>query len=123
MNEKQHKIISELREMESSEAAEWLIKTHPKDGCIYISKVSWRKPDQLVLANHFLSYIPHTSGRCYAQLLAIMSLPKFVAVLEKYIPKNNQDKDLLSYCLLPCLNKAAKTEKDHLAIQRIQGML
>lgn len=123
MNATQTEAIEKLRKMESAEAVDWLLKHHPKEGCFYISKRTWRKQDQLRLAEHFLSSVPHASAVCYESLLSVMALPKFVGVLKKYIPQNAADKELLEYYLYPTLDKYAKNDNDRLAIAAIRGAL
>ena len=123
MNEAQRRNIDLLRSMESSEAADWLLENHPKDGCIYIAKRSWKKGDQIRLAEHFLSTIPHASAICYEALLSIMSVVRFSNVVEGLMPEKASDRDLLKYYLLPALTKAAKTDEDNFAILQLKNEL
>jgi hypothetical protein len=123
MNEAQRRNINLLRSMESSEATDWLLENHPKDGCIYIAKRSWKKGDQTRLAEHFLSTIPHASAICYEALLSVMSVAWFSGIVEKLIPEKESDRDLLKYYLLPALTKAAKTDKDNSAIIQLKSAL
>lgn len=112
MDESQRENCKLLRDMGSPEAADWLLTNYPKDGCFYIAKRSWKKSEQLRLAEHFLKTAPHASATCYDALLTIMSITNFLSVLEKYIPENSARKELLRYYLAPSLNKAASSERD-----------
>jgi hypothetical protein len=123
MNEAQRSNCNLLRSMESSEAAEWLLRNHPQDGCIYIAKRSWRKDDQVRLAEHFLSSIPHASSICYEALLSIMSIPRFVGIVEKLIPEDASGRELLNYHLMPACVKAVKTDKDQSVITHLKSKL
>jgi len=123
MNEAQRRNVDLLRSMDSSEATDWILENHPKDGCIYITKRSWNKDDQTRLAEHFLITIPHASAICYEALLSVMSITRFSSVVEKLMPEKAADRDLLKYYLLPALRKAAKTDKDHSAIVELKSEL
>ena len=123
MDEIQREICEKLRSMESSQAAQWLIENHREDGCVYLSKRTWKKEDQILLAEHFLKSVPHASAICYEALLTIMALSRFVGVLKKYIPQNRSDKELLKYYIYPALEKHAKTENDRHSINQIRSAI
>ena len=109
--------------MESSEATKWLLANYPNDGCIYIAKRSWKRGNQVRLAEHFLNNIPHASSICYEALLSIMSTSRFVGIVAKLIPEEASDRELLKYYLVPALLKAAKTDKDQSVIMHLKNEL
>ena len=123
MNESQREASKELRAMSSAAAADWVISNHPKDGCFFISKRSWRVDDQYKLAYHFLSSIPHASDNCYVQLLSVMSVSNFLKVIESQLERSKSSIDLLSYYVLPALENAGKTEKDNYLIKSFRQKL
>jgi len=123
MDSKQREIGEKLRKMCSSEAAEWLLENFPEDGCVYINKRTWKKEEQLRLAEHFLRRVPHANGQCYDSLLSIMALPKFIDVMMKYIPNNDSDRNLLRYYLYPVLQIFSKNDKDQTSIESIKSIL
>lgn len=110
--------------MSSEEAAYWLIDTFPDKGCCYVSKRTWKKAEQRILAEHFLRNIPHASARYYEALLSIMSVNIFASVVEKIIADNPEViNSLLSYYLIPSLRKNIKKESDKITVKRIEGII
>ena len=79
MDELQREECDLLRGMDSSEAVEWLLNNYPDNGCFYISKRTWKKADQVRLADHFLKTVPHASSVCYVALITAMGVSKFIS--------------------------------------------
>jgi hypothetical protein len=123
MDETQRKNCEIIRNMSSSDAADWLLTNHPNDGCFYVAKRTWKKQEQIRLANHFLSRIPHATDRCYEALLSVMALPRFVEVVEANLPEESSKKNLLEYYLLPALNKFVKSPTDKAAVAHVSRLL
>ena len=123
MNDYQKEASIKLRSMTSKEAANWIITNHSDDGCFFVSKRSWLVEDQLILAKHFLRNIPHATGRCYENLLSVMSVKNFMKVVEMYPCDIKEENDLLSYYIFPALSNAEKSDKDKKIIERFkQGL-
>jgi hypothetical protein len=125
MNLEKRKNYEILRSMNSSEAADWLLETYrPKDLCTYVAKRSWKKAEQVRIAEYFLSSIPHATDRCYEALLSVMSVTTFVRVAEKYVRNaDKSDYDLISYYMPRTIKKHCKTPKDHEQLVHLESIL
>jgi hypothetical protein len=110
--------ISLIKEMESSEAACWLMEKYSvasvdyEQAFILLTKRSWKKSDQTKLANYYLKRMPFASVIPYEIFLRFMAFDAFLNVIKENIPKKEQDRSLVLYHLVPALRKAAKTEKE-----------
>lgn len=118
MDEKQRKLCARLRELQSSEAASWLMTCYPinsdhwGEALLVIHHRSWKKQDQVRLAKYYLSKIPFASARGYEAFASFMSVANLVTVIQDYIPSSSEDKRLLEYYLAPILRRKAQSEKD-----------
>ena len=114
MNPEQQKNCEILRSMDSKEAADWLLDVYrPSGPCFYVGKRSWKKAEQIRLAEYFLASIPHATDSCYKSLLSVMTVPTFVGVALTIIKNLKQnDFELLTYYLLGSVNDACNKQKD-----------
>ena len=76
-----------------------------------IEHLSWKVPDQVRLAEYYLSRLPHASDRGYSVFLNMMQLERVLAVIERHWPQNTADVDLLLYYLRPVLKKASTNDR------------
>ncbi len=110
--------------MGSKDAATWLLDRYPAGtmdsgtAILAISHLSWKRADQTRLARHYLSTIPHARAVAYRAFASIMSIPRFLAVIEEYVPAAENRRDLLFYYLVPTLRQAARTDSDNAVIAR-----
>jgi len=111
-------ISRELREMSSSQAADWLMKTYPEgdpkisEALQLISHISWKRADQIRLARCYLKKLPFSSSKVYEIFASFMSFELFVRAIQEQLPIDKSDIDLLLYHLRPVLEKSAKTSSD-----------
>lgn len=129
MNTRQIKIYSYIKSLSSEEAARWLIDTYHLDsddlGDAYtvIQHRSWRKNDQINLANYFLDKQPHASPVGYEAFLSFMSIPSFIRVMKQKLPEDRSAYSLLLYHLDSVLKKHSKNEKDNALIENFLSSL
>jgi hypothetical protein len=116
-------MVADLRKMSSGEAADWLMARYPAD-CENIgealdvaSHLSWKKADQLRLAEHYLGRLPFANAKPYQALASIMPVHRLVAVLKERIPSDESRRDLLWYLAGPVLTGAVKTARDREAVE------
>jgi hypothetical protein len=118
MDEKQREICAHLRELQSSEAASWLMAHYPTssshwgEALVVMPHRSWEKRDQIRLAKYYLSRIPFASARGYEVFASFMSVKNMIAVIRNYIPPISEDKKLLAYHIAPVLRRKAESDKD-----------
>ena len=119
--------VNDLRNMSSSDAADWLMVHHPVDSksageaLIIASHLSWKKADQLRLADYYLSKLPFASARPYEVFASMLPIHKLIAILRDKMPNEEADRDLLWYHAGPVLTRAAKTTQDHEAVQTLMS--
>lgn len=119
--------VNDLRKMGSSDAADWLIAHHPVDSesageaLIIASHLSWKKADQLRLADHYLIKLPFASARPYEVFASMLPIHKLAAILKDRMPSEEADRDLLWYHAGPMLKRAVKTIQDHEAVQTLMS--
>ena len=77
---------------------------------------SWKRSDQIKLADCFLSNLPLGAKFGYESFLSFMSLPVFIDVIKRNLPEKD-GYDLLIYYLEPTLWKHAKTDKDRKLVE------
>lgn len=123
MNQHIRSTAAELRKMNSGEAADWLMTQYPADSANIgealdiASHLSWKKADQLRLAEHYLGRLPFANARPYRALASVMPVHRLIAVLKKRIPSDESRRDLLWYLAGPVLTRAVKTAQDQEAVQ------
>lgn len=111
-------ISAQLRKMESSAAADWLIENYPIEHPRYwevfqiIPHVSWKRPEQARLAKYYLRKRPFASASPYAVFASIMSFTRFLKAMREVIPDAPNDREMLLYLLRPVLEESAKTNRD-----------
>lgn len=122
MDERLRKIVNDLRHRGSNEAADWLTEHYPAgsansgDALTIISHLSWKRPDQQRLADHYLSGIPFASARPYEVFASFMKVSPLIEIMRKYIPSDDR-KQLFEYHAAPVLMRAAKTSADQEAVR------
>jgi hypothetical protein len=120
-------MAADLRKMSSGEAADRLMTHYPADGekigeaLDIASHLSWKKADQLRLAEHYLGRSPFANARPYQALASIMPVHRLVAVLKDRIPGDESGRDLLWYLAGPVLARAAKTARDREALEAFRS--
>ena len=111
MDDNQRKLCAFIRALSSAEAATWIIDQYPLhsvdfgEAFILMPHRSWRREDQIKLANHYLKGIPFASERVYEAFLSFMSVPVFTRIVKNNLPDNKSDLSLLTYYLKPLLTK------------------
>jgi len=109
--------LDELRKLPSHEAADLILDRYPLDNIGWgkaitlIEHGSWAVPDQVRLAEYYLSRLPHANDRAYSVFAKVMQLERLLAVIERYWPQNTDHVDLLLYYLRPSLKQASKTDR------------
>jgi hypothetical protein len=115
--------------MNSGEAADWIIERYPLDSLnsgeamTVISHLSWKKPDQVRLAEYYLSALPFANSKPYEVFASLVPLYKLVDILAKYVPSDDWGKKLLGYHAKSILEGAVKTPKDRDALQSFIALL
>jgi hypothetical protein len=123
VREDTRKLIERLGNMTSPEAAALLIESGevpPGAALLAIPHISWRRPERLRLAEHFLQNLPHANPSAYRSILQIVSVAKALEVVEQHMPEKSGDRTLLFYYLLPELQKTAKGARDEQLIAAFQ---
>jgi len=135
MLEKYRKECAYIRTLSSADAAAWVLEKYSPEsdgGKVYpivLAHRSWKKREQLILANAYLQNIPFASSRGYEDFLSFMSIPAFIRVTKDHLPDTPKDIGLVLYYLGPALRKYQRTPNDECAItefihdlkSRIQG--
>lgn len=124
MDDQQRRILKDLRAMSSSDAAQWLVrrkteleKVQPLDREIgrlvrLLPHLNWQKSDHVLIAECFLSNLPHANSLAYTSLLQFMSVSTFLKGVIANLPIRKDGLELFRYYLVPALNAAIKSEKD-----------
>ena len=129
MDEKQRHVCRYLRELESAQAADWLMQQYPTsadnwgEALIAMAHRSWEKPDQVRLARYYLAKIPHASALAYEAFASFMSVPTLIAVIKDQIPSSPEDRGLLEYHLVPVLRRKAFSDGDLAALRGLMDAL
>jgi hypothetical protein len=109
-----------LREMGSAQAASHLIEHWPKSHrptFVLMQHVSWKAPDQVRLAEHFLPKKPFADAFPYEVFASFMSVERFLAAMDRVWPTEAWDRQLLTYHLGPILDKYAASEGNKAAVR------
>lgn len=94
------------------------METYPAEGADYGNAItllphrSWKRADQVRLADHYLRKLPFASSRVYEAFVSFMSIELFIRALKKHLPRDGADKNLLVYYAGPVLEKSVRTETD-----------
>ena len=124
MDERLRSVVNDLRKKSYSEAAGWLIQQYPAgsprsgEAIVILAHLSWKRAEQVRLAEHYLSDLPFAHARPYETFASFMKVRYLVDILRKHIPSDRQRKQLLEYHAAPVLNRAAKTTEDREAVRR-----
>ncbi|MGN6580430.1 MAG: hypothetical protein ACTHJ1_10675 [Bordetella sp.] len=126
MNKTIEPIVDDLRKMTSNEAAEWLIERYPigsakwGDAIVIMAHLSWKKADQIRLADHYLSRLPFASAKPYEVFASFMKVSRLVDILRKNAPVGTADRSLLEYHAGPVLMRAAQTPEDREMVENFR---
>jgi hypothetical protein len=122
MDERLKSILSDLRKKSSNEAANWLMERYPLgspnsgEPITILSHLSWKKADQVRLAEYYLSNMPFANAWAYKAFARIMSVHRLVEIMKKHIPSDDRKK-LLEYHVATVLASAARSQGDREAVQ------
>ena len=103
-----------LRKMGSDDAADWLMDQYPIErpdygnAIILLAHRSWKKRDQIRLADYYFQKIPFANSRPYEVFASFMSTSNLIKMLRKHLPNSTSDLDLLVYHLEPILRKKSR---------------
>ncbi|MEL6687940.1 MAG: hypothetical protein AAFP97_09995 [Pseudomonadota bacterium] len=127
MSPQEQSTLKMFRSLTPSEAATWLInysesqpERHSEGGLRVpnlVRKMSWPKPEQMRLAEHFLQNIPHASAQFYEAFASFMPVARLLAIIEDHMPDDESRQKLLFYYLLPALKKSIRSERDRIAFE------
>lgn len=118
MDDRLKMLSAKLGRMTSAQAADWLIETYPVSGSEYGEAIalmphrSWKRPDQVRLARHYLQKMPFANSKPYEAFGSFMSFDLFLKMLREQLPCNKADVDLLLYHLSPVMSRLAKNDAD-----------
>lgn len=107
-----------IRGLSSQEAASWLMESYPVDALDYGNAIallthrSWKRADQVRLANYYLKKLPFASSRVYEAFASFMSIDLLIKILNEHLPKSSAEMSLLVYYVGPVLEKSVRTETD-----------
>ncbi|NVK20797.1 MAG: hypothetical protein HWE30_19130 [Methylocystaceae bacterium] len=129
MKPEQQKACRTIRNFDSANAAKWLLENYKLEtgkageAFVIMQHRSWSKSDQIMLADYFLSNLPHRSDRGYRAFLSFMALPTFLQVLRRNLPDKRIDRDLMIYHLRPILKSHQYSQKYKLLIDDFLQLL
>ena len=109
MDERYRVLAEKLRALSSADAADHLLANYPVGSedsgtaIVMIRHLSWEVTDQVRLADHYLSRLPHASAVAYEAFAAIMSRDRFLAAVQGNWPKTDERIELLRYYLYPTI--------------------
>jgi hypothetical protein len=107
-----------LRGLESAEAADYVLRTYPLEALQWgraldlIASRSWKREDQVRLAEHYLSRIPYASALPYEVFAGLLPFADFVRIIQHYWPKAQCDHGLLCYHLAPLVKRYVEAGAD-----------
>ncbi|MCA3081003.1 MAG: hypothetical protein ING71_19725 [Rhodocyclaceae bacterium] len=122
MDQRIRSLVQDLRKLGSNKAATWLIKEYPADGgrsgdaILMIGHLSWKKSDQIRLAEHYLQGLPFATARPYEVFASFMEISRLIEIMRQYILKSDR-KDLFLYHVGPVLTEAAKSTRNQDIVQ------
>lgn len=110
-------LSAQLRKMTSEDAATWLMETYPvhgdyADAVDLLAHRSWKRPDQIRLARHYLSKMPFAGPKVYEAFASFMSFDLLLKILDECWPRASADADLAMYYVRRVLERSAKNESD-----------
>lgn len=110
--------VKTLRRLESAEAADYLLRTYPLEALQWgralelIAHRTWKREDQVRLAEHYLSRIPFASAAPYEVFASLLSFEDFAQVIRRHWPKAECDNGLLCYHLAPVVEQYVEDGAD-----------
>ena len=122
---KQHELelINKLRRISKEEAAEFLTREFPAGSqlsgtaLVAIRRISWPKAQQMLLAEHYLSNLPHSTSVWYDAFLTFMSVSNFLRAIRK-IEINIDDLSLLEYYLRGSFSRLSVSDNEKEKIEQ-----
>ena len=114
-----------LRDMSSSQAADWLLANYPREGdkpgvaVKLLAHLSLHKADNLRLAEHYLAGPTWAHEWPYEVFAKCLGVRRLVSTLEKVVFDTNRDHSLLHYHICR-LQRTFKSDRD---VATIQGMI
>jgi hypothetical protein len=75
-----------------------------------LSHLSWKKADQVRLAEYYLSNMPFANAWAYKAFARVMSVHHLVEIMKKHIPSDDR-KQLLEYHVATVLASAARAKR------------
>jgi hypothetical protein len=129
MDQELRSLVGDLRRKSSREAADWLMDHYPAGSTNWgkaitiLVHLSWKRAEQVRLANHYLSRLPFASAKPYEAFASFMRVSRLIGILRQNVPSNDRDRGLLEYHVGPVLVRAAKTPADHEAVRRFMSEL
>ena len=118
-----------LRDMESGEAATWLMEAYPLDSADYgdafrlLRTRSWKRADRFRLARYYLQKSPFASAMPYEALCSTMAQKVFLQVIAEQLPASKEKRGLLRYHLEPILLGLARSQADRQEVERLVAAL
>ncbi len=112
-----------IRSMTSEDAATWMLAeypvSNPAHGRAYqlLPHRSWKRADQIRLADYYFQKIPYASARPYEAFASFMSVHLMLRLIARHMPLAEGDRDLLDYHLRRVARKWARTARDEQAIR------
>ncbi|MBT2768564.1 hypothetical protein J7J08_13040 [Stenotrophomonas sp. ISL-67] len=118
-----------IREMSFRDAADWLMENYPAGAPHYgtafqlMPRRSWKRSDQIRLAEHYLARLPFASSTPYRVFLSFMAAEVFVSQIRKFLPDDESSIDLLRFHLGPVMREAATSDVDRALFSRVMAEL
>ncbi|MBV8659126.1 MAG: hypothetical protein JO142_15000 [Burkholderiales bacterium] len=109
MDNRLNKLREDLSKKSSSETAAYLLDAYSQasetwwDALAIIPHLSWKRNDQIRLAQHFLCKLPFASAAPYETFLSFMSISTFLRVIKDLLPTRKDQLELLAYYITPAL--------------------
>ena len=114
----QRQLLAHLRQKSSEEAANWLMEHYTLESGLsseairLISHRSWKKVDQIRLADYYLQKAPFAHSYPYEVFASIMSTTTLVHSLGRHIPADPARRSLLAYFLNPLLRSCVRSNAE-----------
>lgn len=105
MDKSTRRTAAVLRDMSSSQAADWLLAKHPREGDTpgvaikLLAHLSLQKRDNLRLARHYLAGPTWAHEWPYQVFAKCLGARKLIATLDEVMSDTERDRDLLRYHL------------------------
>lgn len=110
--------VKEIQQLPSKEAANLLMENLPIESPDYseafqlIQNRSWKKLEQIKLANFYLQKMPFATPKPYEVLISIMDLVIFMTIIKEKWPTNIDSQELILYHLNTILKQKIKSPQE-----------